>query len=148
MPNDCYNMIKVTGDPRELKRFDEQFKKSHEVYSGYDTSIKIGKPMEIKPFDSSEMKDVKIKIDNYDSFFNDNSSDVFKLTVAGNKETVSDYSFNNFIDLGDTPSLDDCRREWGTKWDLYYLNKESLEQQLKNIDKIIEKEDEINANRD
>ena len=57
-------------------------------------------------------------------------------------------AFNNFIDLGDTPSLDDCRREWGTKWDLYYLNKESLEQQLKNIDKIIEKEDEINANRD
>ena len=145
MPNDCYNMIKVTGDPRELKKFDEQFKKSHDVYSGYDTSIKIGKPMEIKPFDGSEMKDVKIKISK--PLYNPDG-DTFDLSVAYNKETINDYSFNNFIDLGDTPSLDDCRREWGTKWDLYYLNKESLEQQLKNIDKIIEKEDEINANRD
>ena len=145
MPNDCYNMIKVTGDPRELKKFDEQFKKSHEVYSGYDTSIKIGKPMEIKPFDGSEMKDVKIKISK--PLYNPDD-DVFDLSVAYNKETINDYSFNNFIDLSDTPLLDDCRREWGNKWDLYYLNKERIEQQLKNIDKIIEKEDEINANRD
>ena len=147
MPNDCYNEIKVIGDPRELKKFDEQFRKTHDVYSGYDTIIKIGEEREISLF-NEPIKDIKIKIDNYDSFFNDNSSDVFKLTVAGNKETVNDYSFSNFIDLGDTSSLDDCRREWGTKWDLYYLNKEYLEEQLKDIDKIIEKEDELNANRD
>ena len=147
MPNDCYNEIKVIGDPRELKKFDEQFRKTHDVYSGYDTIIKIGEEKEISLF-NEPIKDLKIKIDKYQSFINDNSSDTFKLTVAGNKETVNDYSFNNFIDLGDVPSLDDSRREWGTKWDLYYLNKEYLEEQLKDIDKIIEKEDEINANRD
>ena len=103
MPNDCYNMIKVTGDPRELKRFDEQFKKSHEVYSGYDTTIKIGKPMEIKPFDSSEMKDVKIKISK--PLYNPDG-DTFDLSVAYNKETINDKVVRMINDL-DLDSIKD-----------------------------------------
>lgn len=138
MPNYCYNNINVSGEAKELKKFDEQFRKPYEMYtSGYETTIELGKEEEICNFNKEDIKNIKIKITK--SNYNDNS---LSLQVAMNKEVLEQYTFNNFIDLGDMPSLDEATREWGTKWDLFDFNKDALIDQIDNINKIVEKENE------
>ena len=113
MPNWCNNTIIVTGKAIDIKSFDDQFKKVHNVYSGGTSSYKEGDKIEYHK-DYIEHKII--------------GPQIHFLTQVSKSEG---YSFTNIIEQTKEDFLngwyDWSIDNWGTKWDAYDIESSGID---------------------
>lgn len=118
MPNYCFNYLTIAGKARDIKRFDDQFKKKHWLFLGGSTTCMKTDDLEEKYGYCLAYRAVP-----YTNMFATEEDKVTRLDVhyIESEEEVEGYSFSNFIELTKDDFLNGwfkwSNRFWGTKWD-------------------------------
>lgn len=114
MANWCRNTIEVIGKREDLKRFDKQFKKTSERFTGSTIYVRKENLEDILSMPECE------NTENYKILPVEGSDKVAVIIVDG-IETKAGYSYSNFVPMTKEDFLngwyDWSIANWGTKWD-------------------------------
>lgn len=134
MPNYCFNDLTVKGKAKDIKRFDDQFKKKHWEFEGGSTSC-----MNTCDLEAEYGKYVAYRTTPYSNMFATEEDKITRLDVhyIESKTEVESYSFSNFVEMTEDAFLNGwynwSNKHWGTKWDACDLNEsiDELEEAIK-----------------
>lgn len=118
MPNYCSDYLTVSGKVKDLKRFDDQFKKKHWEFSGGSTSC-----MKTDDLEAEYGKYIAYRTVSYSNMFATEEDKATRLDInyISEEKEVEGYSFTNFVEMTKDDFLNGwyewSNEHWGTKWD-------------------------------